>query len=802
MAEAGLSELAEQASIGICTFSCDGTVLSWNSACERILGWTAEEAVGHPLPIMLGSRHADFGGMRKLLLGGNPFTDVETVETRKDGSPVDLSVSALPLMHGQAVRGAVALLTDISERKRSESEHQKFVSLVENCTDFIAILTTDGSMTYLNTAGRTLIGLDTMDLMFGSRLEDFCQPESSLRFARESLPIALLRTSWEGELCFRQQETGESVDVRGSVFVVFSPTTEEPMCIAACFRDITQKNRDERALKESLAKLAAMTHELEAAKATAESASQAKSAFLANMSHEIRTPMTAILGYSDMLLDSDMTEPERQSHIHAIRRNGKHLLELINDILDISKIEAGKMHVEQIPCSISNIVAEVTSMMRGRADEKQLAFHVEYEGNVPESVRTDPTRVRQVLINLLGNAVKFTEKGGVRMRVSASLEAEEHRLRFAVEDTGLGLTEQQIGRLFAPFSQADSSTTRKFGGTGLGLHICKRLANILGGDLTVTSTYGSGSTFTLEISGGAGQGATAFVPAGQATTRMAATAETPRPVLEVSARVLLAEDGVDNQKLISMYLRKAGATVEVVGNGALAVERALEAQTAGEPFDVVLMDIQMPEMDGLTAVALLRTRGYPLPVIALTAHAMPEDRAKCLQSGYTDYTTKPIKRDELIGMVGKYAATARQGGQAISPVCPAPAAAPTAPAPTAPPPLEEAPAPCDIIHSEYEHDEDMKELLSEYVQSLPGVVSELQKVQTIGEWRAFLSIVHQVKGTGGNFGFTKLSEIAADVESKIKATDDQKTRRSVAVGMIAAVRAVAGYKPDAVDRRE
>ena len=396
----------------------------------------------------------------------------------------------------------------------------------------------------------------------------------------------------------------------------------------------------------------------------AEQANKAKGEFLANMSHEIRTPMTAILGFTNMLFEEgDLAKapPERIKAIETIRRNGQYLLDLINDILDLSKIEAGKLEVERVRCSPTTLLENVKSLMAVRAEAKQLSLEVEYTGRMPETIQTDPTRLRQVLINLIANAIKFTDRGGVRVAVCLEDPASrEPKVQFRVIDTGIGMTAEQIAGLFRPFAQGDASTTRKFGGTGLGLAISKRLAELLGGEISVESQAGAGSEFCLTIRTGPLDGASMIEqPAEYAAVATekpetdAATGSNDR----LDCRILLAEDGPDNQRLIAYVLRKAGAEVTVVENGKLAVDVALaaihgrrESDPPG-PFDVILMDMQMPVMDGYEAAGLLRQRGYTGSIIALTAHAMVGDREKCIVAGCDDYVSKPVSPRGLVRMI-------------------------------------------------------------------------------------------------------------------------------------------------------
>ena len=359
-----------------------------------------------------------------------------------------------------------------------------------------------------------------------------------------------------------------------------------------------------------------------AARQEADAANAAKSEFLANMSHEIRTPMTAILGFAENLLDADQSASDRLNCVHTIRRNGEYLLGIINDILDLSKIEAGKMTIEHRTCHPCGIIAEVASLVRVRADGKRLRFNVEFIGAIPETIQSDPTRLRQILINLIGNAIKFTETGAVRLvtrfvpgeRKDPLCDEDDKEnlcpsfLQFDVIDTGRGMTNEQVAKLFQPFMQADTSTTRKFGGTGLGLTISKRFAEMLGGDITVAETeLGVGSTFRATVATGPLDGVTML------DDPMSATVEAPQATQaeacgsgegKLDCRILLAEDGRDNQRLISYVLEKPGADVTVVENGKLALDAALAAinrSNEGDPqrpFDVILMDMQMPVMDG------------------------------------------------------------------------------------------------------------------------------------------------------------------------------------------------------------
>ena len=420
------------------------------------------------------------------------------------------------------------------------------------------------------------------------------------------------------------------------------------------YRDELEKRVEERTAELRIAKDRA-----EAASQAAEAASRAKTAFLANMSHEIRTPMTAILGYADMMLEPGQTISDRHDCLQVVRRNARHLLELINNVLDISKIEADKLTIDPSPTDLPDLLSDLVSLMRPRAAEKGLTFDLEASGKLPRTINTDPLRLRQILINLVGNAIKFTGTGKVKLRVALESPATTNAaLRCDIIDTGIGLTHDQLARLFQPFAQADNSTTRRYGGTGLGLTISRRLANLLGGDVTATSTPGRGSTFTLRLDAGPADRLT-FVEAVNEALRPKTNQKTatPEPAWSLKGRILLCEDGPDNQRLICAHLRRAGAQVTVADNGRLGVDAALDAIKGHKPYDVILMDMQMPELDGYGAASELRKKNCTTPIIALTAHAMSQDREKCLAAGCTDYLTKPVEKGALLRTIAKYLPT-------------------------------------------------------------------------------------------------------------------------------------------------
>jgi len=381
--------------------------------------------------------------------------------------------------------------------------------------------------------------------------------------------------------------------------------------------------------------------------ALATMANRAKSEFLANMSHEIRTPMTAVLGFTDLLLSTTPSPDQQHEFLLAIQRNGRALLDVLNGLLELSKIEAGKLNVERTACSVEEVIDGLVAAVAPRVRQKALKLEIEYAERVPGRIHSAPKRLQQILLKLVGNAIKFTERGRIRVTIRLVADAEgRQQLQFAVSDTGIGIASDKLGQLFQPFVQLDGSATRRYGGVGLGLVTARRLAHSLGGDIAVQSELGSGSTFTLSIDPGplgdqpqvASQCRTAIA----AAEPSAAADETP-----FEGKVLLVEDATDLRQLLGCLVRHWGPVVDLAENGREGCRRAEQSLAEGAPYDLILMDMQMPEMDGYEATRWLRAQGWRGPIVALTAHAMPGDREHCLTAGCDDYCAKPVERDQL-----------------------------------------------------------------------------------------------------------------------------------------------------------
>ena len=375
-------------------------------------------------------------------------------------------------------------------------------------------------------------------------------------------------------------------------------------------------------------------------KTQAEQTNQTKSLFLANMSHEIRTPLGAILGFVDLLKDPDLSVPDRKRYLDIVSRAGNALVILINDILDLSKVEAGKIEISKEVFSLPNLLKDLETLLKIRSEDKGIALNFERANNVPEFIFSDPVRIRQILLNIVGNAIKFTDKGSVNIKY----ESNNNLLIFYISDTGAGISPEEVSKLFRPFTQGDQSVKQTLGGTGLGLALAKSLAQLLGGDVVLaSSTPGRGTVFQVSVP--------LQIP--ENLNETISSLENVKPDLDKTAitgkNILIVEDSPDNQLLLSHILLKSGAQVKIAQNGQIGVDMALR-----EDFDIIIMDMQMPVLDGYSAMSLLRSKDYRKPIIGLTAHAMKEDLKKCLASGADEVLTKPIDKMRLIETLGRY----------------------------------------------------------------------------------------------------------------------------------------------------
>jgi PAS domain S-box-containing protein len=534
------------------------------------------------------------------------------------------------------------------------------------------------------------------------------------------------------------------------IVTLMTDPTGRPIGVTGTLRDVTRQRRDEldmivnaQRLYHTQQELIRVNVEVTRHRREAEQSDAAKSAFLANMSHELRTPMNAILGFGGLIADRTVEGRDLEAAGDAIRRNGGHLMSVLNDILDLSRIEAGEARLQPEPTPPADLLRSCLLTWHTQAEQKGLTLELQADPDLPEAVLVDAKRVRQVVLNLLGNAVKFTRTGGVTLKASVPALG---RLRVDVVDTGPGMSEKAVAGLFTRFSDVTTIRDSNQRGAGLGLEISKRLARLLGGDLTVETRPGVGSTFTLDIKS---------PPARWEAPRVPLTCELPaaksRP-----GRVLIADDCTDNRRLTRLLLRGLVDAVDDVPDGAVAIEAIRAAHAQGRPYDAVLLDMQMPVLSGTEVAAELRDQPHRPWLIAVTAHAMSGDRQTCLDAGCDDYLAKPIDRNTLADVVER----AAQRKRAVTPDDASVSIAPTRASP---------------LQSEFAHDADMAPFVAEYLVRLR---SELEtglalacslsqcRDSTLDELERW---AHRISGSAGGYGFPSVTRLARHVCESIRA---------------------------------
>jgi PAS domain S-box-containing protein len=734
----------------------EGRIVLCNEQALRTFGYLHHELIGNFLEILLPPNFSDNQVVLRQCFADTPAARQMgegkiLVAKRKDGTTLPIEVGLSPWQDGDNLH-VTATIRDISKQQQEEKklrlaliERQLFAALIENCSDFIGIAGPDGKPLYLNPAGRRMVGLAPDLPIETTQVADFYPPDQRGFVQGVIFRQTEEQGSWQGETSLRHWQTNAVIPVSDTHFLIRSIETDELLGIGTITRDISDIAR---------------------ARASAESANQAKSDFVASVSHEIRTPLGIILGYADMLFNNADNKLDRRHFADAIRRNGQHLLALVNDILDLSKVEAGKMLTDKKVVQLVQFLFDMQSQLQLQASAKGLSFSLKIRGTVPSSIVTDETRLRQILVNVVGNAIKFTENGGIEIEVSLKEDC-TNQLEFTVSDTGCGIAAKSQRGIFEPFTQAERYISRRYGGTGLGLGLSRKLAHSLGGDVTLkSSTPGLGSTFAIAIEV---DDAAASSPINDAAyqlasqelvaARIAASSSDATGKSLAGTRVLLVEDCEDNQYLIRMMLESAGATVTVAENGMEGVRRALRGA-----FDAVLMDIQMPIMSGYEAAAKLRAEGYAQPIIALTAHAMTGELERCIAAGCDGYIAKPIRKTDLIREIAAHVASSNVGaGTALTAIAkqlqsPAPAVSPVIARTDKQPPLVSAIAPSDPLY----------DTVRIIVGRLPAYVSDMRSHISRCDWQALAVLAHQVKGVGGSIGFDDISQVTAALEECAK----------------------------------
>ncbi len=570
---------------------------------------------------------------------------------RKDGTPFwnELQITPVHDNDGNLI-SFIGIQSDVSDRIEAENllrqEAQRTEAILDTTAEGIYGVTDDGVCTFCNRATLLLLGYERDEELVGKKIHPLIQyadadgtpyPDDSCGINNAIKLNA--KAHVDTEVFWRKD--GTSFPVEYWIRPLIREGEIEGSVIS--FQNIQQQVQVKQ-------KQIALVSRLEHTSRAARRSNETKSEFLANMSHEIRTPMSSIIGYSE-ILSRHLTDPDDLNCVEIIRNNGMFLLDIINDILDISKIEAGKIELVKEPFRIDCLVQDLRALLDLRAQEKGLKLSVKPKGNIPKIVNSDAKRLKQILLNLLGNAIKFTQHGEVCLTIEHLKDrTQRSRLKFAVSDTGIGLSEEQIAKLFQPFIQADASVDRKFGGTGLGLAISQRLAESLGGTISIVSALDEGSTFSFEIAIG-NVDPNELVGAEGFDFSKSASLPAPTSNIKLKGAVLVVDDRREVRFIAQQYLEEVGASVWTADNGRQCLEMVHQAHQTGDDFDLVIMDMQMPVLDGYQATKELRGSGFEFPVIALTAHAMEGDRETCLEAGCTHYLTKPLVKHEFLTLV-------------------------------------------------------------------------------------------------------------------------------------------------------
>jgi len=699
--------------IAVVTADLDGVVVSWNPMAEKLFGYTQREAIGKDLNDLVANddsiREEAVGYAHQVINVGR--VQVTTKRTRKDGSLVDVELLALPVILAGEKVGFIAIYHDVTERKRFEGEIRRqkeyFEALFVNSPVAVVTADLDGVVVSWNPVAEKLFGY-TQQEAIGKDLDDLVANdprvrEEALDYTKQVAMMGRLQATTK-----RTRKDGSLVDVEALALPVI--VGEEKVGYIAIYIDIT---------------------DLQEARRQAETANQAKSTFLANMSHELRTPLNSILGFTQLMDHDANLTTEQQENLEIINRSGEHLLTLINDVLEMSKIEAGRVTLQEKDFDLHHLLDGLEEMFGLRAEDKGLTLIFDRSPDVPQYVCADESKLRQVLMNLLGNAVKFTEEGGVTLRMGCSSPASgaegqgEPRLRFEVEDTGPGIAPEELATVFDPFVQA-ASVWQSQEGTGLGLSISLQFVHLMGGDLTASSELGRGALFKFDVP-------IELADAAEVRTeqrwRRVVGLEPNQPVY----RLLVAEDREADRQLLIKLLEPLGFEVLGAVNG----QEALEIWEDWEPH-LIWMDMRMPVIDGHEATHRIKatTEGQTTVIIALTASAFEEDREMILAEGCDDFVRKPFRRDEIFDMLAKHLGVRFVYAEQARPLAAHPA---------------DAASPADV-------------LTPASLAALPAEwVADLQRATILGNLDSILALVDQIRGQDAALADV-LTELAHDYD--------------------------------------
>ncbi len=737
--EARIRKIVDIALDAVIIIDAEGTVTEWNPQAEKTFGYTRAEALGNPLTTLIippAYRDAHMKGLRRYVTTGEHTIlnrRIEISALHQDGHELPIELAVIPLHVGEQL-SFCAFLREITERKRAEEElrgSKAFLdSVVDNLPTMVFIKEAkDLRFVRLNKAGEELIGCSQVELL-GKSDHDLFPKEQAEFFTRHDRTV--LASGCLHDIPEEPIQTKE----KGTRFlhtkkIPILDGSGQPQYLLGISEDITERKRAEDALRHS--------------QEAAEAANKAKSEFLANVSHEIRTPLNAVLGTLELLAETAATDEQRE-YAAMGKRAGTVLLHLVNDLLDMAKAEAGTLRIESHPFDVREIARRVHDMMAGRAQAKGLALRVAIGEAVPARIEGDATRLQQVLLNLIGNAVKFTERGHVTLTVSTAPEGSPPGpLQFAVSDSGIGIPHDQTGAIFERFTQIDSGDNRKYGGTGLGLSICRQLVNLMGGRIWVESEPGHGSRFMFTLPC---QAASAAPRLRAAQEPRGGTTRSAMPARELDGpHILIVDDFPETLQLAKAYLLRHPCQVDLAENGQDALARCRLYR-----YDVVLMDMQMPEMDGYATTAALRAweqeHGLPpVPVVAMTADVRAEARTRSRASGCTEFLGKPFTKHELLAAIQH--CIGQPAGAVASTTMPMPA------------------------------DQEWIPFRRAFLQNRREELPILAEAFAAGDFNAIATIGHRIKGLAGSYGFTAIGEVAAALEQAAREQQAEAVERGL-----------------------
>ena len=746
--ETRLHAIVEGALDAVVAMDRDGAVIEWNPQAEIIFGYSRHEAIGKVLAQLIippEYREAHMKGLQRLLSTGQPKIlrqRIEITALRKNGEIFPVELTVIPLQLGDQILFS-SFIRDITERKRAEGQIQQSTAFIESMFDHLPNMVfvkdaKDLRFVRFNRAAEELLGYSRSELLGKNDYDFFPKDEADFFTAkdRETLKQSRLIDIPEEPI----QTKSKGVRILHTKKIPIRDHSGTAQYLLGISEDITERKAAERALVE--------------ARLAAELASQAKGDFLANMSHEMRTPLTAIVGISDYLLRTELAQEQREL-VHRCMRASDGLLRQIEDLLLAAKAESGTLQLISETFILQEIVSEATDLLRTEVEAKGLELIVDLHPALPNHVEGDAHRLQQVLLNLIRNALKFTQQGRITVAAAPSSDSHHtHLIQFSVADTGIGIDPDQSATIFDRFTQGDSRSNRQYGGVGLGLSICKRLVELMGGRIWVDSVKGAGSRFSFTVPFKGLQ--PALSPSSMASKAAAARGRRPTltvPLQERGLSVLLAEDSIESQEVLKLYLRSTPHRVDCASTGIKVVSLYKEKR-----YDLVFMDLHMPEMDGLTATKLIReweaaTGQARTPILALTANGMLEAQRESLEAGCDDYLTKPIKMEQLLQAIERYSSS---------------------------PHSDKTPAAMDSALDQEAMNSTLDMMRPKFLRNREKDIAVLKAAIGQEDFEQIQTIGHRIKGLAGSYGLDQIGQIGGAIEQAARARNIQALTQQVA----------------------